>query len=405
MSVKYSQGEPRLLISRSALLHNARVLRRAVGAEVRICAILKADGYGHGAEIVADTLCNFTRDASSLRPAVDAIAVATIDEALSLPDVPVPVIVFRPVENLFVGRQRSKIEQAIRDGLVLTVCSQSAAEDLARIAMACGRRAAIQIIVDTGMTRSGVNHSEFSELLEKIATRPSLRLTGVCTHFANADDPGDACTIEQIDRFAAVTNTPAIGPKVTRHAANSAAIFFHATSHFDMVRPGLALYGIDPIGKPSLDRPLRPAMRWTAPLIGIRDVARGTSVGYAHTWQAPADTRIGLVPVGYADGYLRCFSNQATVMVGGRAAPVVGRVSMDLITIDLGRHPQAAIGDEVTLLDNDPLSPASVYRLAELAQTIPYEIFCRIGPRVQRVAMEPEEAEIEPIEQDREPAF
>ena len=371
MSVKYSQGEPRLLISRSALLHNARILRRAIGAEVRICAILKADGYGHGAEIVADTLCNFTRDASSLRPAVDAIAVATIDEALALPDVPVPVIVFRPVENLFVGRQRSKIEQAIRDGLVLTVCSQSAAEDLARIAMACGRRAAIQIIVDTGMTRSGVNHSEFPELLEKIATRPSLRLTGVCTHFANADDPGDACTIEQIDRFTAVTHTPAIGPKVTRHAANSAAIFFHPQSHFDMVRPGLALYGIDPIGKPSLDRPLRPAMRWTAPLIGIRDVDRGTSVGYAHTWQAPADTRIGLVPVGYADGYLRCFSNEATVMIGGRAAPVVGRVSMDLITIDLGRHPQAAIGDEVTLLDNDPLSPASVYRLAEMAQTIP----------------------------------
>ena len=399
MDAKHSLGEPRLLISRSALLHNARLIRRAVGQGVRVCAILKADGYGHGASIVADTLCNFSADDSG-QSATDAIALASLDEAAALPDIPVPAIVFRPLENVFIGRQRNKIEGAIRAGAVLTLCSPQAAEDLARVALACGRRAAVQVMVDTGMTRSGVGLAGLVDLLHKIASRPSLRLVGVCTHFSSADEPDDSFTARQLAAFREATDdfSLAMRGKVLRHAANSAAIFFSPESHLDMVRPGLALYGIDPSGRPSLDRPLRPAMKWTAPLIGVRDVPAGTGVGYGQTWHAPRDTRIGLVPVGYADGYLRCFSNRAVVMVGGRPAPVVGRVSMDLITIDLGHHPQAAVGDEVTLLDNDPLSPASVYRLAELADTIPYEIFCRIGPRVQRVAVDPEDAPHEPID-------
>jgi alanine racemase len=179
--------------------------------------------------------------------------------------------------------------------------------------------------------------------------------------------------------------------RVVRHAANSAAAFFRPDAHFDMVRPGVALYGIDPTLRPSADRTLRPAMKWTAPLVGIKDARKGTCVGYAQTWTAGRDTRVGLVPVGYADGYPRCFSNRAAVVVHGRPAPVIGRVSMDLTTVDLTDVPQAVVGDEVTLLDSDPLSPASVYALARWAETIPYEVFCRIGQRVRRVAVEPED--------------
>jgi alanine racemase len=120
-------------------------------------------------------------------------------------------------------------------------------------------------------------------------------------------------------------------------------------------------------------------------------VKKGTGVGYGQTWQAERDTRVGLVPVGYADGYPRCYSNKAMVMVHGRPARVVGRISMDLTTVDLGDVPHATVGDEVTLLDPDPLSPASVYALARWADTIPYEVLCRIGPRVKRVAVEPED--------------
>lgn len=391
MDAKQTLGEPRLLISRSALLHNAALVRRAVPAGTRICAILKADAYGHSAEIVADALCNYSSDGSDAT-AVDQIAVASIDEAADLPDVKLPVIVFRPLENAFLGRQRSKLEEAVRSGWVLTICSLSGAEDLARIAIAAGKRAAVQVMVDTGMSRAGVDPAHLQELLHKIESRPSLRLAGVCTHFSNADESHSAHTLDQLARFRRCTDpySEMLHGKVLRHAANSGAIFFLPASHLEMVRPGIALYGIDPAGAPSLQRPLRPVMKWTAPLVGVRTVRKGAGVGYGQTWHAPRDTRVGLVPVGYADGYFRCYSNRALMLVHGRPAPVVGRVSMDLTTIDLAEVPNAQVGDEVTLLDNDPLSPVSVYALARWADTIPYEIFCRIGRRVQRVAVAPE---------------
>lgn len=400
-----SLGEPRLLISRRALLHNARVVRRQLAPHVRVCAIVKADAYGHGAAAVADTLCNFTDDLSAVdpRPAADALAVASLDEAAAVSDVlsrgpddagaaEVPVIVLRPVENAFVGRQRARLEEAVRAGWTLTLCSPAAADDLARIAQAAGRRAGVQVMVDTGMTRSGVAPHRLPDLLHKIDARPSLRLAGLCTHFASGEDAAGAFTAEQLARFDEATHevaTPAKG-RVMRHAANSGATFFAPASHLDMVRPGISLYGIDPTGKPSLDRPLRPAMKWTAPLVGVQDIAAGVAVGYGQGWRAARRSRIGLVPVGYADGYRRCFGGRASVLVLGQAVPVVGRVSMDLTTVDLTDVPHAAVGDEVTLLDNDPLSPVSVYYLARWADTIPYDILCTIGPRVRRVMVDPE---------------
>jgi alanine racemase len=162
-----------------------------------------------------------------------------------------------------------------------------------------------------------------------------------------------------------------------------------------MVPPGISPYGVDPTFKPSMDRKLRLAGKWIAPLVGIRDIPAGTGVGYNHTWKAERDTRIGLVPIGYADGYPRILSNWGTMLVktsaGAKTAPVVGNISMDLITIDLRNCPEARIGDDVIIMDDDPLSPASVYRMAELAHTIPYEILTRIGNRVRRVAVDPKE--------------
>jgi alanine racemase len=249
-------------------------------------------------------------------------------------------------------------------------------------------------MIDTGMTRSGVSIEKLDALLQTIAAHPALRWVGLCTHFANADDPASDFTNEQAQRFHRDSARPLAQAKVRpiRHAANSGAMFFFPKTHFDMVRPGISLYGIDPTGRPCLDRPLRPAMKWTAPLITIRELKKGAGVGYGQTWHAPRNSRIGLVPVGYADGYLRCFSNRAVMLVHGKPAPVVGRVSMDLTTIDLTDCPQAIVGDEVTILDDDPLSPCSAYKLAEWADTIPYEIFCRIGPRVHRVPLEPQGA-------------
>jgi len=401
LDIRHTLGEPRVLISRRAMLHNAGVIRGALAPGVRLCAMVKADAYGHGALVAADTLCNFCNDGSG-KPPADAIAVASIDEALALPDLRVTVLIFRPLENAFIGRQRLKIEEAIRHGWVLTVCSLSGVEDVARIALAVGRRANVQVMVDTGMARSGVGVADLPAILQHIESRPSMKLWGLCTHFASAENPESPFTLEQSRRFLSATDAiaAAYSGRLMRHAANSGALFFHRSTHADMVRPGLALYGIDPTGRPSMDRPLRPVLKWLAPIVGIQEIPAGGTVGYGQTWSARRPTRVGLLPIGYADGYPRSFSNGAKVLLHNRTAAVIGRVSMDLTTIDLTDHPDAHIGEEVVLLDDNPLSPVSVYALAKWSNTIPYEVLCRIGARVKRVAIDPEDAPYEESESE-----
>jgi alanine racemase len=389
LDARSSLGEPRCLISRAAILHNIGLIRRAIAPEVKICAVVKADAYGHDADIVVDTLCNFASGESE-PPMVDALAVADIDEAAGLMACDLPVMVLRPVENAYLGSQRARLEAACRHGWVLSIASCAAAQDLARIAENRGQRANVQVMVNTGLNRAGVDPGEFAALMDKISSLPALRLLGVATHFASSDEPGNPLNGEQLARFLSATANFWTGrtSRPMLSAANSGGVFFQRQSHLDMVRPGISIYGIDPTCRPSVDRTLRPAMKWTAPLIAIHDVPAGAQVGYNQTWTAPRATRLGLIPIGYADGYPRALSNIGTMMVGGQPAQVAGRVSMDLMVIDLQNAPGATIGDEVTVMDSDPLSPASVYRMAELCGTIPYEIFCRIGSRVRRVAVE-----------------
>ncbi|MGH7179571.1 MAG: alanine racemase, partial [Tepidisphaeraceae bacterium] len=333
MDAKHTLGASRLLISRSAILHNARVLRRAIAPTVKLCAMVKANAYGHGADLVVDVLSNFALDESGRLPA-DQLAVATLDEAAALPDTPLPVTILRPVENVYVGAERQGIELAIHHGWTLTVISPSAAEDVARIALALGARASVHVMIDTGMQRCGVDAPRAPELLTRIESLPSLKLSSIATHLVNAEVHSDAFAAEQLRRFHQATDSfiSARTPRPARHAANSGAIFFTPRSHFEMVRPGIALYGIDPTCRPSIDRPLRPVMKWTAPLLTIHDIAAGSSVGYGQSWTAPRDSRIGVVPVGYADGYMRCLGNRAAMIVNGAVCPVVGRVSMDFTT-------------------------------------------------------------------------
>ena len=388
-------GGPRVLVSRAALLHNAAVIRNQLEDGVQICAVIKADAYGHGAALAADTLRNFSIDGSG-QSAVDQLAVATVEEATALPDFECPLVIFRPVENVYLGRNREMLEVAVENGWTLTLTHPAAADDVARLALRRGMLARVQVMLDTGMTRTGCSPAEFPRLIDRICTHQSLQLMSVGTHFANGEVRGDPFTGEQLRRFAESTDflDERFGGRVVRHAANSGALFLNHRSHYDTVRPGLALYGIDPTGRPSPDRPLRPALSWTAPLLAIHAVRTGETVGYGRTWTAGYPTRVGVVPVGYADGYPRVLSNRAAMLVGEAVCPVVGNVSMDMTTIDLTAAPHARVGDAVTLLDADPLSPASVYALAEWAGTIPYEIVTRIGPRMIRVATDPRDADI-----------
>lgn len=391
MDARSSAGEPRVLINREALVHNARVIRRAVGQNVSVCAVIKADAYGHGAQIVVDTLCNYPLDEMG-SPPCNLLAVANIDEAMALDEVTVPIMVLRPVENAFIGRQREQIEEAIRKQWILTICSGSAADDIARIAMNLQARAYVQVMVDTGMSRSGVLQEHFGPLMKRVSQHVSLRLFGLCTHFACSEDRVGGFTREQFERFSRITDplTAAIrrhGMNIVRHAANSGAVFNYPDMHLDMVRPGLALYGIAPSCSDEPNLNLRPVMKWTASILLIKEIQAGTGVGYGQTWTARRNSRLALVPVGYADGYLRGWSNEACMMVGGKAAPVVGRVSMDMTMLDVTDIADVNPGDEVVIMDDDPCSPASVYNLAKAGDTIPYEVFCRIGSRIHRVAV------------------
>ena len=389
MDANTTLGEPRLLIDIAALETNLRTLRRAVPANIKLCAVLKADAYGHGASLIARMIAQIEAQQPFLK--VDQFAVATFDEAEALHGFEKPIMLLRPIENVFLGRQRELLERAILRGWTLTLASSSAADDVARVAVHLSKRANVQIMLDTGMTRCGVGEANFDTLLERTLHHPSLRLVGISTHFVNSEIAGDPVTVQQLRRFGAAIDRHPILESIPKHAANSGAIFLTPRSHYDVVRPGISLFGIDPTGRPNVDRPLRPLMKWTAPVMTVHDVAPGQSVGYNQNFTAIAPTRVAIVPVGYADGYPRAASNRATMMLNHVPCGVIGNVSMDMTAIDITRAGDVSIGDEVTVIDSDPFSPAGHYPLARAAGTIPYELLTRIGPRVKRVAVGLEE--------------
>jgi alanine racemase len=383
MDANSTAGSTRLLIDARALATNVRTLRRVCSAGTQIIAVVKADAYGHDAALIAELLTLIEEDGPFTK--VDQFAVATAEEAAALGEVSKPIMLLRPIENVFLGRQREAIEYAIRHGWTLTLASANAAADVARIALHLQTRARVQLMLDTGMVRCGCPADGFDTLLERVLGHDHLKLVGVCTHFVNGEVAGDPLTHRQVRLFDNATSAHPILENVPKHACNSGGVFNWPRAHYDAVRPGLSLYGIDPSGRPNIDRPLAPIARWTAPIMAIHDVSPGQGVGYNHTWTAQAPSKIALLPVGYADGYPRSASNRAMVMLHGIPCGVVGRVSMDMLTIDVSRVSDACIGDEVTLVDPDPLSPASLYKLCQASDMIPYEILTGIGARVRRV--------------------
>ena len=385
MDANSTAGSPRLLIDAVALSTNLRTIRRTLAPTVGVIAVIKADAYGHDAKLIADLLTLIEEDQPFTK--VDQFAVANAEEAAALGEVSKPIMLLRPVENVFLGRNRDALEYAIRHDWTLTLSSPAAADDVGRIAMHLRQRARVQLMLDTGMVRCGCPDEQFDALLERVIGHASLHLVGVCTHLVNGEHAGDPLTNRQLRAFDAAVGRHSILENVPKHAANSGGLFLTPRGHYDAVRPGLSLYGIDPTHRPSVDRPLVPVARWTAPVMAVHDVPAGDGVGYNHTWTAPVPSRVAVLPVGYADGYPRAASNRAVVMVKGTPCGVVGRVSMDMMTIDVTRVPDVCIGDEATLVDGDPLSPASLYALCRATEMIPYEILTGVGARVRRVAV------------------
>jgi alanine racemase len=294
------------------------------------------------------------------------------------------------------GDLRAAMEELVARRVTLTVVSPDEVAVLAEAAQRVGGIAEVHVKVDSGMGRSGMPAESAPSLVQLIRGQKRIRLTGLYTHFATADAADKTYARGQIKRFLAAADacgrngsavsSPSNG--LTLHMANSAGLIDLPQSHLDMVRPGLSIYGYQPSNEMHNKLPLQPALRLWGRLMQVKELPPGAGCGYGLTYTLDRPGRLGLVPVGYADGYFRCLSNKATMRIRGKDVPVRGRVSMDQTIIDLGEVPEAQTGDVVEIISNDPAAPHSVENLARLAGTIPYEITVRLGKRVKRVLVD-----------------
>jgi len=348
-------------IDLAALTHNLREVRRIVGETVRICAVIKANAYGHGAVPVARAL---------LRAGAQSLAVTSLDEARELREagLAVPILVLSGVDP-------ADATEAVRLGLVPVAWEPDRLRALAA-AVPRGARLAVHLKIDTGMRRLG---SDDAAALAKAARAESLFVDGVFSHLACADQAGHPSVEAQIRAFeTAVATIEAAGlrPRI-RHLANSAGLLAGPQTHFDMVRPGLLLYGCSP-GPDLPDHPaLRPVMELRTHILHVKTVPAGSGVGYGWTFETTRESRLAVLPIGYGQGYPRALSNRGEVSLRGARAPVVGAVSMDHITIDVTDIRDAQPDDAVTLWGG--ADGPEVMRLAERAGTIGYELLTSIA--------------------------
>jgi alanine racemase len=356
-----------------ALAFNFEQVRRHVGAEVGVLATVKADAYGHGAVEVAREL---------VRCGASMLGVANVAEGAELREAGVrgPILVLG-------ATMPEEVPDAIEHGIRLTVSPADILPTIAAEARRRDRPGKVHLMVDTGMARAGVARAEAADLARRIRDTPGVELEGIATHFALADDDDPSHCVEQMAALGALLEelrAEGIEPPI-RHAANTSGLWRVSDSHLTMVRPGIGLYGMYPADSLKAHVELRPVLSLRARIAYLRDVPAGTPVGYGHIWRAPTDTRLATLPIGYADGYCRAYSNCGWVLHRGRRVPVVGRVSMDYITVELGPGAAAAVGDTVTLIGRDGAAAISAEELAAWRGTIPYEVTCALGRRVQRV--------------------
>jgi alanine racemase len=369
-------------ISAGAVAANIAYVRSTLREGAKLCAVVKADALGHGIELLWRT---YARSA-------DCLAVATPAEAVQLRDLGYagPLLqLLAPCRQADSQRLLEDLADLVRRHITLTVTGQEEVAPIAAAAAKAGTPAEVHVKVDTGMGRAGALPGEALQLIEKVRRSHSLRLRGLYTHLATADDPDKTHALEQLGVFRALVDQVPRRGELIVHAANSAATLSLPQSHLDMVRCGVALAGYQLAYRSLADRPpLRPAMRVHAPLTQVKQLPAGAGVGYGLTRKLCRPSMVGLVPIGYGDGYMRSLSNRAAMRVGGRDVTTLGRVSMDQVSVDLTDVPGAKAGDMVEIISADPAALNSLENLARLAGTIPQEIACRLACRVRRVLQE-----------------
>ena len=358
----------RRVVDPGKIEQNMREICSALPEHVRALAVVKADGYGHGALQTAR---------AAIHGGASMLAVASVDEGTALRDggIRIPILVLGAVTGY-------DVKQGAEAGLIQTVCSPDMVRMCESAATETGKQTEVHLKIDTGMGRIGIRtEKEKEQVMKTLRECPHVKLGGAFTHFADADDgeDGERYTEQQFRRFLELTD--GLPEDVIRHCCNSAAIHRHPEMHLDMVRAGISLYGYPPV---KTDMSLKPCMTWTATVSYVKELAPGSYVSYGRTWQANRTIRAATVTCGYGDGYHRSASGKACVLIHGRRAAVIGRICMDQMVADVTDIPDVKPGDEVILIGREGHEQITAEDLAKWSGTISYEILLSVGSRVKK---------------------
>jgi alanine racemase len=348
---------------------NYRALREKTKRDV--IAVVKADAYGHGVEAVAHTLA----DAGA-----GMLAVVTVEEALVIRRLGIRT----PILVLFGPHDRSEAQAAVAADCSMVVWDIDRARMVDGVASGAGKPANVHVKVDTGLTRLGAPLSDAPARYRAIRELRNVRVEGIFTHLATADEPDVSNDHEQLARFAQVLDAIGEAPRWVHASASAAVAALPIAANHTAIRPGLALYGMHAAPHLAGTLPLTPALTWRSKVARVADAKKGQGVSYGHEYRLPRDGRIATVPVGYGDGLPRSLKKRGRVLLGGRALPFAGRICMDLVMLDVTDLPETREGDEVTIIGTQGPARQTADDLAEAAGTINYEIVTGIRRRVPR---------------------
>lgn len=358
-----------LEIDLDTIRQNVGELKRI--SQTDVMAVVKANGYGHGAVEIAK---------AALDGGATWLGVARLEEALALRQAglgcPIQVLGFT---------SPSQVKDAIQFEIRLSVYEFSVGKAYADAASKANKKLHLHIKVDTGMSRLGVSPEKTIELIQSLKPYSQLHIEGIFTHFARADEPRAATTVDQIEKFDHTLNTVHEAGLSLRyiHASNSAAILNYPQARYDMVRPGIALYGCHPSPQTLLPAGIKPAVTWKTRLTSVNLFPPGRGISYGHIYTTRSSERIGSIAIGYADGFRRVTNNYA--LVRGKRVPVIGRVCMDQCMLQLDSVPEAVIGDEVVLLGSQGSETITAEEIADRWGTINYEVICGFAARIPRI--------------------
>jgi len=368
----------------SAVSHNYQQIRRRLAASTKVLAVLKANAYGHGAVEVAHTLS---------AEGVDAIGLGNVEEGVELRKngVRTPLLVLGAIFP-------DEAEEAVRYGIQVNVGSIDTVRELEAAAKSLGKAAHVHLLVDTGMGRLGVQPEDVVRLAKQIDAMQSVQLIGICTHLSSAGEAGGQYSQLQLSRFRMAVQSLAMEgiTGLIAHAASHTALLKFPDAQFDMVRPGLALYGLTGAKFDPINTELKRVLTLKSRIIHVKDIEANTPVSYSRLWTSDRATKIATLAIGYNDGIPVALTNRAEVLVRGRRCRMVGRISMDYVMVDVGHIPGIKAGDEVTLIGKDGDEEIRIEDIAAMIGTVPYELSCKIGTRVKREyvgAVEREESE------------